>query len=483
MKKISKIVYLLLFATVFSCNDATDIVQDGIIFEEDAYITLKDLNTGLNGAYAAYSPDAGNGSILFNDLFTDNMIRGASNTGGGTETYQWLIQPNSATPTQIWGNRYAAINRINRTLAAYDRIFPTLSTVADKNAAAHTKANLLALRALCHFDLFQYFTPEYQNPDGLSVIKMDFVPANYALVYPRNTVSEILDFVSADLNEALTLFNPTSTAYTGKFYLGVNAVNFIKLKIALLKGQYPIAQTLAQTLITAPGVPALTIKTAYPNMFLDTADGESFFTLSRLAGNNTIGSLYYFNAGPTTPIFEGSRQLYNLYDAADVRRSVNYRAVNVNAGSYQLNKYKGKGTSTNLLNDIKVFRTSEIKLILAECKARNGDLTGAAADVRDLRVLRIAPTVPLPVYANLNAALTDILLERRKEFAFEGHRYLDIKRIGAEINVGINRDPSDAASFAADVALSPTDYRFTLPIPQTEIFANPTIQQNPGYNQ
>jgi hypothetical protein len=171
-----------------------------------------------------------------------------------------------------------------------------------------------------------------------------------------------------------------------------------------------------------------------------------------------------------------------LYDPADVRRSVNFRAVDVNAGSFQLNKYKGKGTSTNLLNDIKVFRTSEIKLILAECKARNGNLTGAATDVRDLRALRIAPTVPLPVYANLNAALTDILLERRKEFAFEGHRYLDIKRIGVGINVGINRNANDAATYSAQLALSPTDYRFTFPIPQTEIFANPTIEQNPGYN-
>ena len=37
MKKITKIVYLLLIATVFSCNDATDIKQEGIIYEENAY--------------------------------------------------------------------------------------------------------------------------------------------------------------------------------------------------------------------------------------------------------------------------------------------------------------------------------------------------------------------------------------------------------------------------------------------------------------
>ncbi|PZQ82334.1 MAG: RagB/SusD family nutrient uptake outer membrane protein, partial [Flavobacterium johnsoniae] len=88
---------------------------------------------------------------------------------------------------------------------------------------------------------------------------------------------------------------------------------------------------------------------------------------------------------------------------------------------------------------------------------------------------------PLPTYPNLNEALTDILLERRKELAFEGHRYLDIKRIGNEINVGINRLADDAFTFSAPTSLPASDYRFTLPIPRSEISANPTIVQNPNY--
>lgn len=481
MKKISKIVYLLLFAVMFSCNDATDITQEGIIFEEDAYLTLKDLNTGLNGAYAAYGPDFGGGSILFNDLFTDNMRRGSSNTGGGTEEYQFLLQPNSTSPSQIWSNRYATINRINRSLVAYDRLFPNF-TIDEQADAKHVKANLLALRALCHLDLFEYYTPDYENPSGLSVIKMDFVPADYKDVYPRNSVQEILDFISTDLATAQTLFKPGATNYIGYYYLGKNACKFMELKVALLSGDYLTAEPLAQALITTPGVPALSTKAAYPTMFTDAVAGESFFTLNRRSGNNLVGALYYFNDGPADPIYEGSRQLYELYDPSnnDVRRNVNFNNADAVAGKFPIGKYKGKN-GANRLNDIKVFRTSEIKLILAECKARNGNLTGAATDVQDLRKLRILPTVPLPVYADLNAALTDILLERRKEFAFEGHRYLDIKRIGADINVGINRDPSDAASFSAQVALSASDYRFTFPIPQDELFANPTLPQNPGY--
>lgn len=478
MKKINKIVYLLLLTLVFSCNDATDINQEGIIYEEDGFTTLRDLKTGLNGAYAAYGPDFGGDAIYFNDIFTDNVRRGESNTGGGSTEYNFILQPNSDTPSQIWGNRYAAINRINRSLAAYDRLYEGF-TADEKVEADHVKANLLSLRALCHLDLFEYFTPNYQDPAGLSVIKMDFVPLDYKEVYPRNTVSEILDFINADLNTSLALFNPDATEYVGTFYLSSVAVNFMKCKVALLRGDYPTAQTLAQSVINDSGL-VLSPKTVYAAMFKDTAEGEAFFILSRLSVDNGIVSNYYFNTGPSDAIFEGSRQLYDLYQSTDVRRDVNFRNVNPSANYFPIGKYAGSADGS-FINDIKLFRLSEVKLILAECKARNNNLSGAATDVKQLREVRISPAAPLPSYADLNAALTDILLERRKEFPFEGHRYLDIKRIGREINQGVNRLSTDAASFSAPVALPASDYRFTLPIPQSEVFANPTVQQNPEY--
>lgn len=483
MKKINKIVYLLLLAVVFSCNDATDIEQDGIIYEEDGFTNLKDLKTGLNGAYAAYGPDFGGDAIYFNDIFTDNVRKGESNTGGGSEEYNFLLQPNSATPGAIWGNRYATINRINRSLDAYDRLYDAF-TDAEKVEADHVKANLLALRALCHFDLFQYFTPDYQDPNALSVIKMDFVPADYKEVYPRNTVSEIVTFINADLDAALGLFNPDTAEYTGVFYLTPISVNFIKCKVALLSGNYPLAQTLAQDVMNDSGL-VLSPKTVYTGMFADTAEGESLFTLSRLSGNNGIVTNYYFNTSggkPIDAIFQVSRQLFDLYKAADVRRSVviNPEGMEAAADKFFIGKYKGSADGPTV-NDIKLFRLSEAKLILAEAKARNGNLTGAANDVRDIRIVRVAATEALPVYADLTEALTDILLERRREFAFEGHRYLDIKRIGKEINLGVNRLPNDAATFSAPLALPASDYRFTFPIPQNEIFANPTVVQNPNY--
>lgn len=494
MKK-SILLLPIFFLMLFSCSDAYDIRQDNEVEDPEAFTTITHLISGLNGAYASYGPDFGGDAIIFNDLFTDNIRKGKSNNGQGSEEYNFLMQPNSDMPESVWGNRYATINRINRVLRAYDRLYAGF-TPAQQRRADHAKANLLALRALCHFDLFQYFTVDYKNAGSPCVIKMDFVPASTFDVFPRNTVGEITTFIKQDLTDAKalmlsTLIRPGETAppadiapYNTVMYLRPMAIDFIRCKLALLEGDYPTAQTIANTLLTTPGN-ALANRTIYAQMYGNTdATGESIFKLSRVFRNNQVTSLFYFNydnGRAVDPMFYGSIQLYNLYAATDVRRTVIFGGSNdLGRGELPITKYPGS-TDGDGINDIKLFRLSELKLILAECKARNTDYLGAATDVQQLRGFRITGANPLPTYANLNAALTDILNERRKEFAFEGHRYLDLKRIGNEINVGINRLVDDAFSFSAPTSLPASDYRFTLPIPRTELSANPTIAQNPNY--
>ncbi|MFW5726866.1 MAG: RagB/SusD family nutrient uptake outer membrane protein, partial [bacterium] len=87
-----------------------------------------------------------------------------------------------------------------------------------------------------------------------------------------------------------------------------------------------------------------------------------------------------------------------------------------------------------------------------------------------------------PVFASQQAAYAGVLEERRVELAFEGHRWLDLKRLGADANAQIDRDPLDCAITGA-CTLPIDDHRFTLPIPLVEINANSVIaeQQNPGY--
>ena len=57
MKKINNLILVcgLIFAG-YSCEDATDIFPEGNLTSDVTFETLEDLQLGLNGAYARYSP-------------------------------------------------------------------------------------------------------------------------------------------------------------------------------------------------------------------------------------------------------------------------------------------------------------------------------------------------------------------------------------------------------------------------------------------
>jgi hypothetical protein len=81
-------------------------------------------------------------------------------------------------------------------------------------------------------------------------------------------------------------------------------------------------------------------------------------------------------------------------------------------------------------------------------------------------------------FASSGAALfEDIILERRKELAFEGERYLDMQRLRRDITRSTDY-PASARSMEF------SNFRRLFPIPQGELDANATIktQQNPGWN-
>ncbi|MEO5561804.1 MAG: RagB/SusD family nutrient uptake outer membrane protein, partial [Chitinophagaceae bacterium] len=71
------------------------------------------------------------------------------------------------------------------------------------------------------------------------------------------------------------------------------------------------------------------------------------------------------------------------------------------------------------------------------------------------------------------------LLERRKELAFEGHRYWDLARY----NLNVTRVNLSGNYAGVPLTISTTNFRRILPIPQIELDANPNIrnQQNTGY--
>lgn len=492
MKNIKLSLFLLLSGVfVVSCNDAIDITQPGEMLPETTFETVEDLQKGL---YAVYATIPAEGGIYFTSVFTDETAIGRSNGGQGV-TYLQHILNSTSSPSGIWTGNYRAINFANRLIEAAD-----LVTVEDgeEETFTHIVAQAHAVRALCHLQLMTYYAVDMKDNNALGVIKLDFVPTTTDFL-PRNTVGEVFDLIHADLDYADANLNPAESN-RGLFRKPV--ITALKARVEAYRGNYAQAGTYANDVITTSGL-TLSTPTVYKNIFVDLDNGEVIFKLIRNAANVSGANFYQVwssvNASPSgSPFLEVNRALFNLVDIpTDVRRDVitytgagneihpDYTSLDlgdyINQDVLPVFKYStSKGVP--LLGDIKVIRLSEMYLIRAESKVTN-DLAGAAADVHAVRVAR-NPAAAMPTYANQQQAWADILKERRVEFAFEGHRYIDLKRLGNLAGVQSNRDSRDSAEQGYPETMSNDDYRYTLPIPMSEMTVNPNIrsQQNPGYN-
>ena len=122
------------------------------------------------------------------------------------------------------------------------------------------------------------------------------------------------------------------------------------------------------------------------------------------------------------------------------------------------------GKYTKLATNTKVIRYEEIVLNYAEALLETGDATGALTQLNRIPAQRGATAYTTATKAN-------VLLERRKELAFEGFRFDDRVRNG----LGTPTSPKATTAFAYG------DYRLAFPIPQSEINGNSVMKQNYNY--
>lgn len=497
------------FLSVVSCNDALEIVQDGELSESAVFTNPTNMESYLNGAI--YGSLDNTAQIKFTSVFTDELRIGPSSVGGDLDLYRYIITPNSGYANAIWSGRYTTIKRVNTLVKGASTITPTPDNTAQYNTVL---GEARAIRALAYLDLLTYFSPDTKNDGALGVI-LTTEPAKVGDILPRVTNGEIWEVVEEDLNFAYNNIDPNyqlESEHLNSYFISKAAVNAIRARMYLYRGNYPLAMQYAQSAITDSGLsltPALPIppgtvgSTAWNTAFYNVAGGtspyrrmwvdaisvpnsdENIFKLSRPStGSGGIAGLWTTN----TTNLAGAPQWtlgLNLFNAIaslpkDIRRYAFIDSTSEN-DFWIIDKYPGKG-NTPLKNDIKMFRISEMYLILAECAAQN-NLPLAADYIRQVRQARAYEgTVALPIYPTKVDALRDILKERRIELALEGHRFIDLKRLGQEAGVSIDRNINDDwISPSTPLTLSVTDYRFTLPIPASEISGNPSIKQNEGY--
>lgn len=476
MKKIKIAFYSLMLLSAASCKKVIEVKETDFVGGDIALKTVGNNEQGVIGAYAGLGTEM---NILFNSVMSDE-VKVAEFYNAAT-VHEWQFGPADISIRDMFTAFpyfYRTIDRVNRVLKA----LPTADSIkVTDNAAlrARVKGEALFLRAFSHFELFRYYSGNY-TPGGLGMAYME-TPSLEPVA--RLTMEPFFAKLKADMDEAKKLL-PNDLADVGR--ANRLSVSALQARVALYQKDWANAITYATEYINA--LP-LASRAQFPGIWSDANNSEIAFKLKRTASIGAkIGSLYRGTSASATAIgtvtWAPSNKIWTSYDQTnDIRFSTYFKnetiLANANRPSRLIAKYAGTGYGTAGENvaDAKVFRTGEMVLIRAEAKAEMGDLVGAAADVNMLRSARISGT-NLLVFASKDAAISAVINERFLELPFEGHRFWDLKRRG----LPVERLAEDAPNANA-LNLPANNFRFLLPIPKSEIDANPVIQQNPGYER
>jgi hypothetical protein len=130
------------------------------------------------------------------------------------------------------------------------------------------------------------------------------------------------------------------------------------------------------------------------------------------------------------------------------------------------------GSGDNLV----LLRLADIILLKAEALNALGRTSEAIPLVNAIRA-RVS-LAPVTVSSPSDVALA-ILNERRLELAFEGERWYDLLRFGAQYTINLMNGQVDGKGVSLGYLVTPN--RLLYPIPQADRDNNPNLSQNPGY--
>jgi starch-binding outer membrane protein, SusD/RagB family len=465
--KIKHYIILSAFAlTLASCEKKLELLPEQDLTEETIFNSPSTARSAVLGIYSTAQTLDFYGSLpqLIGEYMGDNV-----EFVGSFPTLQELrdfttVSTNSNV-SGIWQLHYQVITRANKVIARV----PAVAGLTDAEKAQYV-GEAKFMRAMANFQLVNLFAQPFQVNNGTNLgVPLVLEDFTGDITFPaRNTVNEVHAQIQKDLTEAAVALPPSyADAVETRGRATKGAAQALLSRLHLYRGEWANAETAARAAL-ATGQYALA--TDYSFYSRDTR--EDVFTIQNSAVDNgrtgSGGWAAYF-----TPTQSGGRgdgpfsaNLAAAYEAEPGDRRYALKQSGTAAdGLTRVFTTKFPDGVTNS-DDSPVIRTTEVYLNLAEALAQQTPLSPEAITILN-NLRNRAGLTPKLVFATPAALVDAILLERRKELAFEGFRRMDLLRYRQSLSA------APAGAFGAQKTI--------LPIPQRELDNNPSLQPNPGY--
>lgn len=452
---------------VVGLTACADLVLDpqANVSNDQYFETLADFQAAITGAYDEMTNDDyyGRSLHLISDIMGEDVKQNSSaNRYQEFADFEGLPRSGHNYEQDLWSSGWEVINMLNMMINA--EFEPTPAQQDDYDQVV---GEAYALRGLAYFDMVKMYAQHYTFTADASHPGVPIVLESDVTNQPsRATVAAVYDQIISDLSQGITLMNQVRN---GAYMMTENAARALLSRVYLYMEDYQNAVAMADAVIGS-GDYALVTGQAYVDQFVDGGSSEAIFELQYTdvdnQGSDCLGCMYTASGyGDYLP----ARDLLDLIDPADLRMQmfVVDPALTGIYAAHRVNKWPTPQQTDN----IPVVRLSEVYLNRAEANARLGNDAEAQADLDLIRQRGLA-TAPA-VTATGQALIDEILIERRIELGYEGHRIHDLMR---------NRQDIVRVDVTGDVANMAYPCQFCiLPIPEWEVNANPNIAQNPGY--
>lgn len=478
---ISIISFVLLSVISISCKK--DFLELKSQQSTDASVAIKDiqsLRAAINGVYNLLQSYTyyGRNTTLIPDLMSDNDYVSTQNAGRYLDYDRYTVTKSSSYAKEIWDQVYQVIVNCNFII---DKGTPLQLPTSDQDEQSAIIGEAYTIRALAHFDLCRLYALPYNatadaSHPGIPVITKSSTSIEDLVKPSRNTVKEVYDAVIADLQKAINLLPETlpgkSSSYKGM--VAQNAAKALLSRVYLYKEDWTNAAQMATDVIESKQYELLD-GASLVTEFGTPDNDETIFEIqySEIDNQGTSSLAYMYNQKGYGDIL-ATKDLYNQYGTNDVRKGF-MQMGNRNAKGGEKNVplvVKYNNTANIYSANIKVIRLAEVYLNRAEAYAHSGQDPLALIDLEKI-AQRSEPGVVLDPLLSGQALIDRILLERRKELAFEGNRLFDLTRN----KLGFTKYLSGTTT----IDVTYPSQKTILPIPEAETDVNPNVTQNDGY--
>ncbi len=461
-----KILVLASLATLLmtSCGDSFfDLEPASSVTIDKVYKTASDYNVAVIGCYAKLQSQV-NFYTECCEYRSDNLSLGAP-TAGTQDRYDidhFTEKPSNGILSSYWANFNNNVYRCNLLLDQID------GANFAENLKKQYKGEAMFIRALNYFNMYRIW-------GGVPATK-HVVSATEALKVARYSDEQMFDLIAGDLKEIVDnnylpetyssadmgrATSGAAKALLGKVYLTFHKWTEAKDILSQLIGKYQLVSPIAQVFNVD-----------------NKNNNEIIFAVHFNKEIEGEGHSYWYNLTNASDDTNQTSSLLNTFPTGDARKDL-ITYVQVEKNVRLMNKFYDTKSPTfkTVGNDQILLRYADVLLMYAEAlneiqyDASEGSLALKYLNaVRQRAGISNLTVKQLPTQEKFRKG---ILVERQREFPYEGQRWFDLVRMGF------------AKSVMAENGVEIKDYQLLFPIPQQEIEKvgdKSILWQNPGYD-